>query len=356
MKESRIKEMIDLFELSVELKPINHYQEWFYRNKMEFTFSSDEKNVLICGLHKKDKTREIFNLEECLIFSPQAGTILNLIREFFKESHPPYNKFNHQGFLRHLIIRETKTTGQLMIGLVTSTSDKLDKKAFLEKLFSLKLDHKLKSVYWIMNNRLADAVIFENKDLLWGDPFITEKLGNLNFRIFIDCFFQTNPRGIENLYQKVQKYADLSGKEKIFDLYCGVGSIGLFLAREARFVWGVEIKKEIVDNALVNAQLNNIDNISFICSDVRKFLAQSDISNIDIVVINPPRSGLSKKIKRCLLRTPPPVIFYSSCNPQSFFTDLKDFSSHYKIEFIEPFDFFPHTPHLECLALLKRFQ
>ncbi|HDN86096.1 MAG TPA: 23S rRNA (uracil(1939)-C(5))-methyltransferase RlmD [Candidatus Omnitrophica bacterium] len=353
MKESQIKDMIDFFELSVELKPINSYREWFYRNKMEFTFGKEDSN-LICGLHRKKEKRELFNLRECLIFSPCAEPILNKVREVLKDRYLPYEKFSHRGFLRHLVIRETKFTDEIMIALVTTTQDKLDQEEFVKELVALKLEKKISSLFWILNDRVSDAVIFEEKRLLWGQPFITEKIANLNFRIFVDSFFQTNSYGITHLYKKIEEYAQLTGEERVLDLYCGVGSIGLFLARRAKFVWGVEIKKEIVENAIVNAQLNGIENISFICSDVKKFLVQKDISNIDIVVINPPRCGLSKKIKKYLLKMPSPRIFYSSCNPYTLFTDLKDFSSLYRIVFIEPFDFFPHTPHLECLAFLER--
>ena len=353
MKESRIKNMIDSSCLCTELRPINHYREWFYRNKMEFTFSGSEKEGLICGLHRKKERRRVFDLEECLIFSPDVGRLLDGIRECLKERYFPYNAFTHRGFLRHLIIRETKFTREYMIGIVTTSKEKLDKRELLDKLSSLTLSSQLKSVYWIINDSWGDAVVPQDKNLFWGEPFVTERLGALDFRIFIDSFFQTNSLGIKDLYKKIAEYACLTGKESILDLYCGVGSIGLFLAQQAKFVWGVELKKEIIDNAVVNARLNNIKNISFICYDVKKFLGQRDISGIDIAVINPPRCGLSNTIKRRLLKIKPPVIFYSSCNPYTFFVDLKDLSFHYKIEFIEPFDFFPHTPHVECLALLR---
>jgi 23S rRNA (uracil-5-)-methyltransferase RumA len=353
-KESEIKEMIDFFQLDTELRPINHYQEWFYRNKMEFTFAYDTEQNLICGLHKRQETRRVLDVKECLIFSPWIELILDTFKDFLRGKYPAYNKFTHQGFLRHLVVREAKFTNQIMIGIVTTSKMNLDQKGFLERILSLKFSPQIKSVYWIINDRVSDAVVFEKKELLYGEPFITEQLDDFNFRIFIDSFFQTNPFGIRDLYQKIVDYANLRGVEQVLDLYCGVGPIGLFLAKKAKFVWGVEVKREVVDNAFINAEINNVQNISFICEDVKRFLAKRCISEIDVMVINPPRCGLSKKIKRYILEVAPPLIFYSSCNPQTLFIDLRDLSGRYKVKFIEPFDFFPHTPHLECLAVLNR--
>ena len=353
-KEARLKELLSSFNLNVPLKPINHYKPWFYRNKMEYTFQDDEQGNLICGLHRKIHKRKVFALNECLIFSPDVTHIVDVLRQFFGTKYRSYNTFIHRGFLRHLIVRETKFTHQMMIGIVTTSSEQLDKEGLLEVLLALKLHSQIKSVYWIINDSKGDAVVFQKKELIYGDEFITERLDNLSFRIYIDSFFQTNSFGIVDLYHKIKEYTSLQGKENVLDLYCGVGSIGLFLAPQCRFVWGVELQKEIVNNAFINAKLNNIDNIVFIAEDVRKFLIHDDIPAPEVVIINPPRCGLSKKVTQRILSAHPPVIFYSSCNPETFCSDLKCLSSQYKIEFIEPFDFFPHTPHMESLARLTR--
>jgi len=353
-KEKLLKELCVFNELGVKPKSINAFREWFYRNKMEFTFSTDEKGSLVCGMHKKKEKRKVFELKECLIFSSHAGELIEKVTTLFRGKYSAYNTFTHKGFLRHLIVREAKFTKEIMVGLVTTSEYNLVIDKFLHSLFSLSFGSRIKSVYWIVNDSFGDAVIFENKTLLYGDPFITEQLNAYKFRVYIDSFFQTNVYGIRELYTKIARYAELNGTEKILDLFCGAGGIGIFLAERAHFVWGVELEKEIVANAYVNAELNNIKNISFICSDSRKFLATRDVSGMDIVVINPPRSGLSKKIKRRLLCVLPPTIFYSSCNSHTLCADLKEFSSHYTIECIEPFDFFPHTSHIECLSLLRR--
>jgi len=353
-KEQKLRDLCAQYQLDTELKPIHFFREQFYRNKMEFTFSQDEQGRLVCGMHKKEKKRQVFDLKECLIFSPHAGELVQAVVSLFQGKNTAFNTYSHIGFLRHLIVRETKITGEIMVGLVTTTQEKFSSQELVDCLKALPFADKIKSVFWITNDNHGDAVTFEEKHLLYGESFISEQVHEYTFRIFIDSFFQTNVHGIRALYQAIRDYAGLTGTEKVLDLFCGVGSIGLFLAPQARFVWGVELKKEIVANAGVNAELNQIKNISFICEDTRKFLNSRSISDMDLVIINPPRSGLSKKIKRRLLQDLPETMFYSSCNPASLCSDLKDFSSAYKIVFLEPFDFFPHTPHMECLALLQR--
>jgi len=350
MKEEEIKKMADFFSLKTEIKPINHFSPFFYRNKMEFTFSSDEEKKLICGLHSKKG--DVFDLEECLIFSPYIGKILRIVKDFLKDKYPAYNKFTHQGFLRHLIVREAKSTHQLMIGLVTTSISYLEKEKFVKLLLS-SWGEKISSIYWIINDSVADAVIFQKKELIYGKPFIIENIGDFSFHIFVDTFFQTNPLGAEVLYKKIEEYAQLGGKEKILDLYCGIGAIGIFLSKKAEFVWGVDVEKSSIESASLNAKINNLGNISFICADVKKFLINFKLPQPDLVVVNPPRCGLSKKIKKHLVKLKPPYILYSSCNPSTFFIDLKDLGEFYNIEFIEPFDFFPHTPYVECLGKLS---
>lgn len=354
-KEDRIKELISTHNITTHLKPINNYSEWFYRNKMEFTFS--ENGQIVCGLHSKKHKRQVVDIQECLLFSPDIDKILSAIKDFAKEKGlTTYNKYSHEGFLRHLIIRQTKMTNQTMVGIVTSGSGSLEKEELAKRLSNLKLQSQIKSIYWIKNDALGDAVTFENKELLYGDPFICEELNSLKFNIDIDSFFQVNPQGIENFYEKIRDYVDLSPQQRVLDLYCGVGCIGITLAKNAKFVWGIELKEEIVKAAWQNAKQNNIENISFLAHDTRKFLSSQGefFKGIDLVVINPPRCGLSKKVIRGILRLNPAKIVYSSCNPNSFFTDAQGFLLDYELKFIEPFDFFAHTPHMEVLGIFER--
>jgi len=354
-KENKAGSLLSSSGLGGELKAINNSSCWYYRNKMEFTFA--DQQGIVCGLYSKKEKRKVVDIEECLIFSPDTGDILKTIKEFVKErNYSVYNKYSHEGFLRYLIIREAKFTNEIMVGIVTSSADTLDKEEFVRSLISLKLDSAVKSIYWIINDSLSDAVVFDKKMLLHGEPFIQEELGDIAFRIDIDSFFQVHPCMAADFYNKIKGYAGLSGTQRVLDIFCGVGSIGMFLASGAKFVWGVEISKEIVEMAWKNAKINNIENISFLVSDARKFLNTQGLyyRDIDVLTINPPRCGLSNKIIRAILRLNPKVILYSSCNPNALFRDLGVLNGSYHLDFIEPFDFFPHTPHLECLSLLRR--
>lgn len=354
-KENKLKDLLTKSGLSAKLKPINPSQQWYYRNKMEFSFGKNPD--LVCGLYSKKEKGKILDLEECLIFSEDLPLILKTVKAFVKNSnYSVHNKYSHQGFLRNLIVRETKFTNQLMIGLVTTSTQEFNAQGFIEELNKLKLKSKINSIYRIVNDSISDAVIFEKKELLWGEPYLEEKLNGFSFRIGIDSFFQVNPRLVEDFYKQLAGYAGLSPDQRVLDLFCGLGSIGIHLAKQAKFVWGVEAVREIVDLAWKNAKFNQIDNMSFLTADVRKFLNSQGVfyKDVDLLVINPPRAGLSKKIIRAILRLSPKTIIYSSCNPTALLTDLEGLAEQYTLDFIEPFDFFPHTPHLEVLAFLKK--
>ena len=355
-KEQTIKELAYAAGLGdIEIRPMNIFNEWFYRNKMEFTFSESNGQVVL-GLHTKGKHRVVFDVKECRIFSKDIGQLLGHVRLFCrKHSYKAYNKFSHKGFLRHLIVRETKFTGEVMIGIVTTSEEVLDKDSFLRHIMSSVYKDRITSIYWIINDSLGDAVVFQKKELFYKNAFITERLNDYYFKIYIDSFFQTNPEGIKVLYRKVKEYAPLDNTMKVLDLFCGVGCMGIFLASKVEFVWGVELVEAAVINAADNASLNNVKNISFVCADVRKFLAQKGLAeNINCAVLNPPRAGLSKKIKARIVGLNSSYLFYSSCNPRTLFSDVRDLSPYYSPVFIEPFDFFPHTKHIETLILLKR--
>lgn len=354
-KQTLIQEAMNLAGIDVPLKPINHFSQWFYRNKMEFGF--DWHDLGVCGLYRRGGHNHVQDIEECLIFSPDAKLILAAVKKFAKEKkYKGYDKFRWEGFLRHLILRQTKFTDQLMIGLVTTSQDQLDVQGFLASLNDLRLTSAISSVWHIINDSKSDAVVFEKKNLLYGNEFIQEDLDGLRFNIGIDSFFQVNPAGIKVLYKKICEYAQLDSSQNVLDLCCGVGSIGIFLAKTAKYVWGVEISEAIVQAAWQNAKLNQISNISFFAQDLRIFLNTQGqfYQDIDLLVLNPPRSGISAKAIRGVLRLNPKKIIYSSCNPKTLFADLKLLAQSYKPRFCEPFDFFPHTSHCEVLTVLDR--
>ncbi|MFH1771632.1 MAG: 23S rRNA (uracil(1939)-C(5))-methyltransferase RlmD [Candidatus Omnitrophota bacterium] len=356
-KLDKVKNLMSACDIKTDIKPINPSEEWYYRNKMEFSFSSNGN--ILCGLYSKLKKGKLVDIEECLIFSPDTGLILDTVKKFSKErSYEVYNKYSHKGFLRYLILRQTKFTNETMVGITVSSQNSFDKEGFIKVLAPLKLKSAIKSIYLITSDSLSDAVVFEEKELLYGEAWILEKLGDMAFKISIDTFSQVNPKATVGFYNKIKEYADLDDSKSVLDLFCGAGSIGLYLSKQAKFVWGVEVSSEIIDMAWENAKINNTENISFFVADVRKFLNTQGTfyKNTDLVVINPPRSGLSNKIIRAVMRLNPKKIIYSSCNVDALFRDLKGLTDAYQVNFIEPFDFFPHTRHLECLALFSKMK
>jgi len=355
IKKKKIEEaVLEHGFYNVNIKPFNIFSEWFYRNKMEFTFSED--NGLVLGLHTRSNKRRVFNVEECLIFSPDVSFLLENIRRFCRDKrYTAYNKFTHKGFLRHLIVREAKFTSDIMVGIVTTSASKLDEEGFLREILKGPFKERVKSVYWIINDSLGDAVLFQEKRLIYKNHFITEKIDGYSFNIDIDTFFQINSKGIGALYKKIRDYAFSHQAGKALDLYCGIGCVGIFLSSVVNLIYGVELNFSSIRAAKRNAFQNNINNIFFVCADVRKFLAGNSLrGNIDLAVVNPPRCGLSRKIKERIINIKAPYLFYSSCNPKTLLIDLCDLSSYYKPLFLEPFDFFPHTHHFEVFALLER--
>jgi len=355
-KEAAIRGLAAAGGFSCPIRPINHFHEWYYRNKMEFTFGETD-GELVLGMNSKARRGTIFNMQECRIFSPDTHTIIDTMRLFCRsKGYSWHNKYTHKGFLRFFTARETKFTKQLMLAIVTTTQSELDTEGLVAALRGMKLESELKSIYHIVSDSWSDAVVFEKKILLWGSEFVCEEFNGLRFNIGVDSFFQVNPPGQAALYKKIESELNLTGNERVLDLFCGVGSIGLFLAKAAKFVWGVELVPAIIDAAKANAELNGIKNISFVAEDARKFLnTQGDFyRGVDVAIVNPPRCGTSPKFIRALLRITPKIIVYSSCNPVTQFADLALLKEEFEPLFFEPFDFFPHTRHMECLTILKR--
>lgn len=341
---------------SAPCNPVHYYPEWFYRNKMEFCFSEDSDNALICGLYSRKYKGKICGLQECRIFSPDAAVILPAVTEFCRaKGYTAYNKYRFTGFLRHVLMRQTKFTNQMMVCVVTTSQTKFDGEEFSRMLHALKIESEVVSVYHVVNDSQSDAIIFEQKHVISGQPYIQEQLGHYTFAIGPESFFQVNPRAAVDFYARIRQHAHLGYQDSVLDLFCGTGTIGMHLARDAKFVWGAEIEAAIVAAAWRNARVNHVHNISFFVSDTKHFLnAHSQFfKQMKLLVVNPPRCGMSPKVVQAMVAMAPERIFYSSCNPHTMFEDLKNMTG-YVPQFFEPFDFFPHTPHCECLTVLHK--
>lgn len=331
---------------------------FFYRNKMEFSFSQDERGAPILGLHKKGRFDLVFNLEKCFLQSETSNRIVDFIREFVQKNQISiYNLKTHQGFLRFLTIRESKNTGEVMVNLVTNQGDFPLGKILAEEL--LKRFPPIQSVVRNINTQKAQIAVGEKEELLAEKNFIREKIGEFLFELSAGSFFQTNTKQAEKLYQVVLELADLKGDETVLDLYSGTGTISFYLAKKSGKVVGVESNPKTVADAKKNANLNQIANCQFICEEAKTFLALALLrkEKYDLMVIDPPRAGLHPQVVENILRLSPPKIVYVSCNPATLARDLKLLcETQYKLEEVQPLDMFPHTFHIESVAKLLKTQ
>ncbi len=324
---------------------------FFYRNKMEFTFSTQDGQPIL-GLHKSGSFSQVLDLKRCLLQSELSNEIIALVRGFVRRRGiSVYDLKGHRGLLRFLTIREGKRTGEVMVSLVTSDERFLEMSELAQTLAGE--FPQIASIFQIVNPQKASIASGKAK-LFWGKPAITEKIDGYNFSISPNSFFQTNSYQAERLYQLVRDLSHLEGTESVLDLYSGTGSIGIFLAKSARKVTGIESQEEAVIDARRNAELNGISNCRFIQGEVRNILPQMEVEP-DLVVLDPPRAGMHPKALRALLEVSPPRMIYVSCNPTTLARDLADISGQgYELREVHPLDMFPHTPHIESVALLEK--
>jgi 23S rRNA (uracil1939-C5)-methyltransferase len=329
---------------------------FYYRNKMEYAFSPHAEKKLLLGLHPRKRFDLVFDLKECFLQSETANRMVGFVRRFAKEKNiPAYDHRDQSGLLRFLMIREGKNTDQVMVNLVTYKGDFTYRKDFCDELFSN--FPSVKSIVRNINSKVSQIAIGEEEELLSGERIIIEKLGNFSFEISSNSFFQTNPRQAEKLYRIVLDLADLQGDEEVLDLYCGNGTISIFLSSRAKKVIGVETVEEAVQNAKRNAELNEVNNCEFIRGETKKVLKDFELEDKvpHLVVIDPPRAGLHPRGIKSLLSLRPPKIVYVSCNPTTLARDLKMLcGKEYKLENVQPVDMFPHTFHIESAAKLTK--
>lgn len=357
-KEERCRSLRDEAGIETEILPIiPSPQILHYRNKMEFSFG-EEGGETVCGLHRREKKRSVFPVRQCLISSPDTGPIVEAVELFARRSGlPPYDTYRHHGFWRNLVIRESKSGGELLVNLVTSSRGELDRGKFLSALDRLPAGGRIASVIHTVNDSPSNAVIPENWENLRGDPFLEERLAGLTFRIPPFAFFQVNPAIMEVFYRELKDILRLTGRERILDIFSGSGAIGLVLSGQAESILGIEIDPEAVANGRFNARINRAENLSFLQGKASRVLAENRRrwpGCFDLAVVNPPRSGISKKIAKRLRELNPERIVYSSCNPKTFFPQVELLAETHRPAILQPFDFFPHTPHLEMLAVFER--
>jgi 23S rRNA (uracil1939-C5)-methyltransferase len=336
------------------LEPILPAVEQFqYRNKLEYSFTSTPQGPAL-GFHRAGRWDEVLEIERCWLTTDLGNAIRETVRDWAREERlVPYDQETQSGYLRHLVVREGRNTGQTLVQLVTAPGERFERERLVELLRAFP---EVRSIHWGVNDSPAETTNVPTR-LLWGEDAIEERLLGLRFRVRPGAFLQTNTTMAERLYELAGDYAGLTGAETVYDLYCGIGTIGLTLASRALTVWGVEVSEESVACALENADLNGITNAAFFAGNVGQVLDElrDRAGEPDVVVVDPPRAGLAGKALRRVGRLGAPRLVYVSCNPTTLASDVKQLVGEYgyRLERARPVDMFPHTPHIETVALLS---
>jgi len=384
-KEQHVRdafERIGGFENPSILPIIGSDEIYFYRNKMEYSFSDQQwltspptrepsvetnphstidnrQSETFLGLHVPKRYDKILDINECFLQSEISNRILHAVRDYAKRSNRTvYSYSAHTGYFRFLVIREAKRTNELMVNLVTSEdhTDEMLK-------FTRELREKVPEITTIVNtinSKKAQVAFGEHEETYFGNGVIHEQLGGLTFTISAGSFFQTNTVQAERLYEITKSFAELKGRELVYDLYSGTGSIALFVSDRARHVVGVESVESAIGDAERNARQNGVTNCTFVLGDLKDRLTK-DVQWMethqrpDVLIIDPPRSGMHPKVVEEIIRLDVPLIVYVSCNPATQARDVKTFCENkYGLEKIQPVDMFPHTYHIESVVQLRR--
>jgi 23S rRNA (uracil1939-C5)-methyltransferase len=331
-------------------------EQWRYRNKLEYSFGTDPAGgELVLGFHRPGRWNDIDDVSDDILASEAINGVRERVKAWCREQGlSVYDRRSQGGFLRNLVVREGRRSGQLQARIVTSRGD------FESAQFAAAADTH--GVLWTQVESVAETTREGKTEVIAGKGKIDEELHTpggdvLNFRISSEAFFQTNTEMAEVLYGVAGDLAGLTGREKVFDLFSGIGTIALTLSLQAGEVWGIELVEQAVANAISNARLNGVDNAHFFAGDVRTAMRPlaEEAGKPDVVVVDPPRAGLSQKIVRRILEVEPEKIVYVSCNPTTLAPNARQIvDAGYTLKQVQPVDMFPQTPHIEAVALLER--
>ncbi|MGD0197530.1 MAG: 23S rRNA (uracil(1939)-C(5))-methyltransferase RlmD [Solirubrobacteraceae bacterium] len=323
---------------------------WRYRNKLEYSFGAGESGELALGFHAPGSWERIVAFDDCLLASEASNQARRSVLEWCREEGlQPFDRRERTGFLRNLIVREGRRTGELQVRLVTAPGE-LDGDSLARAV-------PVASLLWTRTDAIAETSQGGQTELIAGTPKIAEEICGLRVAISPEAFFQTNTEMAERLYALVGEAVELAGWERVFDLFCGTGTIGLSLAGHSGSIHGLEIAPDAVADAIANARANEITNTNFYAGDVRLALGEltGRAGRPDVLVVDPPRAGLSQKVVRRIIECSPKRIVYVSCNPTTLAPNAAQLAqAGWRLEHVTPLDMFPQTPHIECVALLRR--
>ena len=356
-KERQVREALErigAFE-SPPVEPIVPAVEpWRYRNKLEYSFGAADDGGLMLGFHRPGRWNEIDDVTDDVLASERVDALRERVKAWCRdEGLSPYDRRSGEGFLRNLVVREGRRSGQVQARMVTSDGD--------FRADALAEAAGADGFLWTRSEGVAETTREGSTRVVVGLDAIEERIevagDALRFRISPEAFFQTNTEMAERLYGAAVELAALSGREKVYDLFSGIGTIALAMATRAGEVVGVELVERAVADAIENARLNGIDNARFFAGDVRTAMRPlvEEAGRPDVVVVDPPRAGLSAKIVRRLLETDASRVVYVSCNPTTLAPNARQIAdAGYELRTVRPVDMFPQTPHIECVALLER--
>ncbi len=357
----------------IHLLPIIPSKEiYFYRNKLEFSFGDRPwletplpppsppllgSGEVVLGFHIPQRYDKILDIDKCHLQSELSNGILNMVKSFAVEhSLPVYTSPPQSGYLRNLVIREGKNTGDVMVNLVT-----FDDRPDIMQELTLELTKSFPEIVTVVNNittKLANVAVGETEKVYYGSGVFTEKIGDYLFHLSANSFLQTNTRQAEMLYAVTKEFADLKSSNVVYDLYCGTGAISIFVSNAVRQVIGIELIESSIINARMNAEYNGISNCEFIAGDLKDLLTKDvgwkeKYAKPDVLIIDPPRSGMHPKAVEEIGGMKIPRIVYVSCNPATLARDLQLLAPFgYSIEKVQPVDMFPHTYHIESVVKL----
>lgn len=343
-------------------------QPFYYRNKMEYSFGSrrwlsDEEirsddyvddSAFAAGLHAPGRYDKILNLKECHLQPEFSYEILDFVRSWcISNDIEPFDTYKNEGFIRHLVIRNSHFTEDLMVNIVTFR----DEPDTVNRLCSELQEnfHEITTVINNVNDQLNPTAVGRYEHVLYGPGYITDKIGNHSFKIDANAFFQTNTKQAEKLYEVAKEYAALSDDELLYDLYCGVGTLTLYVSDQVKRAIGVELVDVAISNAKSNAKENSVSNTEFVLGDMKDTFNDQMLNKFgkpDCIITDPPRSGMHPDVVSRLGELAVPKLVYVSCNPSTMARDLKELKEYYRVEKVQPVDMFPQTYHIEAVARL----
>ena len=327
-------------------------QQFRYRNKLEYSFGEEEEGELVLGFHRAGRWDVIDDVESDILASERIDEVREAVKAWCREEGlTAWDRDSGTGLLRNLVVREGRRTGQVQARVVTSPGSEF-------RVSELAAATPADSFLWTRAEGVAETTHGGETKAVKGPAFLEEELSGLSFRISPDAFFQTNTEMAEVLYGAAVELAALTGRERVVDLFCGIGTIALVLGLDSAEVWGVELIEDAVADAIQNAKLNGVDNARFFAGDVRLVMREllEKSGSPDVVVVDPPRAGLSQKVVRRIIEAEAQRIVYVSCNPTTLAPNARQLvdDGGYELRTVRPVDMFPQTPHIECVALLER--